>query len=475
MKKSLSVIAVSLFSFSVFSATYISVGNGKWDKAQNWSNQSLGGNGVPCTDENNNDIVIITNNHKINMDGDTYVCQSVTLDSPTQNGKKNTLTIKGNASLVITGGTADTNDDIVQNFGSNGAALVINDRGSYNKDAELIISHGEVVVTKSDVDNKGIIFVDQNHPHPTGFFVLDGDLNLIGSNSILENNNTECGKVLIGDDIHMDGAASILTSPNNTNSGSIVPLIVGFNDIQNTDTGLRPNIDNEWTTFSGSTNFSYTDGNNGNPANVIGVENFFHTINQCHTALPVELVLFKVQEKRKKALLNWETATEVNNKGFFIEHSENGIAWDTLDFVVPVLKDLPEATKREYSYSDENPVYNKTNYYRLRQEDHDGKFDYSPVRSLLIKVGETVIGNVSVFPTLVQTSSPVTVQGLNEEDVFDIKIISFSGQVVYIQQGLQGVYQVEIPSSVLKEVGLYAVTVFNRSTDQIASRKIVKQ
>lgn len=488
MNKSLAVMAVCMFSFSVFSATYISNGNsggnnGQWTNLNNWQNvtTNTAATSIPCEDPEQNDIVIITNNDVLKMNGGSYTCQSLTLTTPTANGKKNSLTIMGNATLVINGGDADTNDDIVNAFGDNGASLVISDKGTENtKVPELIINYGRVIVTESDVDSMGYIFVDQDHPHETALNILKGDLNLIGENAELKNTNPECGKVLVGDDFHLDGAASITTSPNNTYTGKIVPIIVGFNDIFNTDTGLRPNIDTAWTTFPGSTNFSYTDGNNGDPANVIGVENFFHTINQCQTALPVEFVFFQVEENNKKALLKWQTETESNNEGYFIETSEDGRVWETLDFVNAILKDengntLPQATTRNYSFTHDNPVINITNYYRLMQVDFDGAFDFSPVRTIKIVDESTNIDNVKVFPSIVTTSNPINVKGLNEDDIFDIKVTSFTGQVVYVQQGIRGAYEAEIPATYLNQSGYYAVTIYNRSLNIIATRKIVKQ
>ncbi|MFH1050428.1 MAG: hypothetical protein V1779_05780, partial [bacterium] len=86
---------------------------------------------------------------------------------------------------------------------------------------------------------------------------------------------------------------------------------------------------------------------------------------------PVELSYFRGYTRKGVNELLWETASEIQNHGFFIERRiEGNEDWST----------LPEFIKghgtsnieHEYNYSDKDIEPNKTYHYRLRQVDLDG-------------------------------------------------------------------------------------------------------
>lgn len=88
--------------------------------------------------------------------------------------------------------------------------------------------------------------------------------------------------------------------------------------------------------------------------------------------VPVELVSFKGIVEANSVSLNWQTATETNNKGFNIER-KIGKNWETVAFV----KGNGTTTSPVfYSYTDKNVTGQKV-YYRLKQMDNDGSFAYS--------------------------------------------------------------------------------------------------
>ncbi len=95
-------------------------------------------------------------------------------------------------------------------------------------------------------------------------------------------------------------------------------------------------------------------------------------------ALPVDLISFDGIKKDRQINLTWETASEFNNEGFVVERghkTSDGIEWDRLDFIEG--KGTTEALQ-VYSFIDQNPVEGN-NYYRLKQMDYDGKYEYSSV------------------------------------------------------------------------------------------------
>lgn len=89
------------------------------------------------------------------------------------------------------------------------------------------------------------------------------------------------------------------------------------------------------------------------------------------SALPVKLVSFSASLNNNQTELNWSTASETNNKGFEIERSNDGKNFTTIAFV----QGAGNSNRLlSYSFIDDNKA---TAYYRLKQIDFDGKFEYS--------------------------------------------------------------------------------------------------
>jgi len=89
--------------------------------------------------------------------------------------------------------------------------------------------------------------------------------------------------------------------------------------------------------------------------------------------LPVELVSFTAEIIENTVELNWTTATEINNKGFIVERkSETQNDWKELGFVEG---NGSTAEMHSYSFTDSAPQIGHL-YYRLKQIDYDGSFEY---------------------------------------------------------------------------------------------------
>jgi hypothetical protein len=107
--------------------------------------------------------------------------------------------------------------------------------------------------------------------------------------------------------------------------------------------------------------------------------------------LPVELIEFSASQLKNRIILNWKTATEVNNYGFEIERrkidesvsqgtnvssqslSGSTAQWLKIGFVSG---NGTSSAPHAYSYSDEQPASGR-NAYRLKQIDNSGAFIYS--------------------------------------------------------------------------------------------------
>ncbi|MCE1188426.1 MAG: endonuclease [Ignavibacteria bacterium] len=94
--------------------------------------------------------------------------------------------------------------------------------------------------------------------------------------------------------------------------------------------------------------------------------------------LPVELVSFNVKQVKENVVLAWKTATEVNNYGFYVERSQDGISWDNLGMVRGA-----GSTSEAHSYLfNDRPVSAGKYQYRLRQVDNNGTTTFSSIQSV---------------------------------------------------------------------------------------------
>ena len=86
-----------------------------------------------------------------------------------------------------------------------------------------------------------------------------------------------------------------------------------------------------------------------------------------------------MQRNGEATLLTWQTAIEYANRGFHIEHSTNGNDFQRIDWVEGIGTTF---TVQSYRYIHDEPVTG-LNYYRLLQEDLDGTWKYSVVKTIL--------------------------------------------------------------------------------------------
>lgn len=93
-------------------------------------------------------------------------------------------------------------------------------------------------------------------------------------------------------------------------------------------------------------------------------------------SLPVELVSLTAQALTENtALLQWQTASELNNRGFEVQRSDDGVRWQEIGFV----NGYGTTTETQhYTLLDKEPL-GGTNYYRLRQIDFDGTANLSNI------------------------------------------------------------------------------------------------
>jgi choice-of-anchor B domain-containing protein len=149
-----------------------------------------------------------------------------------------------------------------------------------------------------------------------------------------------------------------------------------------------------------------------------------------NAVLPVELVDFKASAKRATIVLNWETATELQNKGFEIQRSTKTAPNEFVSIGWVDGRGNSEISQT-YSYEDIHVESGVVYYYRLRQIDEDGTEDISKIVTAQIQAFDQM---VNIFP------NPVA-DFLNVKfDAFDfpiqnvkMSVVNVNGQILHYE------------------------------------------
>jgi hypothetical protein len=92
--------------------------------------------------------------------------------------------------------------------------------------------------------------------------------------------------------------------------------------------------------------------------------------------IPVELTLFSASINSNIIELKWQTASELNNFGFEIQRSSENSQWQKVGFVHG---NGTSSILNNYSFSDQIKYVQGRYYYRLKQIDHDGTYEFSNI------------------------------------------------------------------------------------------------
>ena len=141
-------------------------------------------------------------------------------------------------------------------------------------------------------------------------------------------------------------------------------------------------------------------------------------------ALPVEMVRFNGKQMEQNVLLDWETASEKNNSGFFIERSADGRNWNEIGFVGGNgTSNVPHT----YTFIDKTPL-SGPNFYRLRQTDFDGKIEFSDI--VIVQLSGSISG-FTVFPNPASDGYlTIAFTGETKESDLFVRMFNTKGQVV---------------------------------------------
>ena len=147
-----------------------------------------------------------------------------------------------------------------------------------------------------------------------------------------------------------------------------------------------------------------------------------------HTSTPLPVTYTSIQAKpinNEYIQVSWTTASEINNKGFEVTRSTDGINFEKIGFVNGHNN---SSISRAYAYDDHNVVAGREYYYRLNQIDNDGKSEKSSIVSAYInRNSSTSVGEFYPNPTLQNTTIEVSV---TKNTSGTIRLIDALGQEV---------------------------------------------
>ena len=172
--------------------------------------------------------------------------------------------------------------------------------------------------------------------------------------------------------------------------------------------------------------------------------------------VPVRWLNFKsILRNNKQVELVWKTTNEINNRHFEVQHATDGVTFNTIA-IVPS-KSNP-AGINEYSFMHITPVPGK-NYYRLRQVDEDGRYEFSKIDYVELNNSSD---KLQVYPNPV-VKNTVTIMGmewLNGSAI--INLLGADGELIRrytITQPTSTPLQLSLPGSL--KSGTYFLSINN--------------
>ena len=142
------------------------------------------------------------------------------------------------------------------------------------------------------------------------------------------------------------------------------------------------------------------------------------------SSLPVQLLSFEAQLVSNSLVkLTWSTASEEDNRHFIVERSPDGRDFEPIGVVEG---NGTTNLVNHYSLDDLDPYYGY-NYYRLKQVDFDGDYEYSHVETVIISGND--LPDVIVYPNPTVNTTTLRVVTPFEKDA-QIEIVDRLGRVL---------------------------------------------
>lgn len=191
------------------------------------------------------------------------------------------------------------------------------------------------------------------------------------------------------------------------------------------------------------------------------------TLSLTNNPLPVKLLSFAANCRDGKALIQWSTASEINNDFFTIEKTFDGI---NFEFVAKIQGAGNSNSVLNYNFTDNNPGSGKV-YYRLSQTDFDGTTEVFDLISFECN-STTPLDIISVYNN--QGGNIIGALSAPSNGKYALTVIDVRGRLIYnddlnLIEGFNQVsLQMQEPSS-----GVYFIRLSNE-LEQISKKFFIK-
>ena len=197
---------------------------------------------------------------------------------------------------------------------------------------------------------------------------------------------------------------------------------------------------------------------------VSGIGNDLTSCNFPFTVLPVIWESFTAElNSNNQVLLKWAVSQQSNNKGYAVEHSIDGVQWETLKFIAT---DPKQDGAASYSFLHAKPV-NGRHYYRIRQEDLDGNSSYTQIKIVDLKNNI----HVELSPNPATDHIQIQIENILVAGETRASIYDFAGKLVMERVLNMGVNQLSVASFT---AGSYIVRVSTKQ-GEVYHERFIKQ
>jgi len=197
------------------------------------------------------------------------------------------------------------------------------------------------------------------------------------------------------------------------------------------------------------------------------------TVSNASQPLPVTLVAFTAQRLGADGLLQWQTASELNNDHFVVESSADGLHFQALGQVAGA---GTSTQAHGYQFTDQNLARYAVGqvYYRLRQVDTDGTATYSPVRTVAVPLAAGLL--VQVYPNPSAPASEVTLAlRTDQAGLATLVLTNVLGQQLSEQQLAVSVGASTLPLAGASQLATGVYLLHVRQGGQQQTLKLVRQ
>jgi hypothetical protein len=185
---------------------------------------------------------------------------------------------------------------------------------------------------------------------------------------------------------------------------------------------------------------------------------------------PVQLVSFSAHQKGNGVSLDWSTSQELNNSYFQIERSADGSSnWTVLATINGAGN---SQVAKSYNALDANPL-SGSNYYRLKQVDINGDYEYSRIINVKISIQKT---SILVLANPFHNTLSVNFVSAAPQ-IVSARLIDITGKEVAMEQWSvsNGNSTKDFSNVSGLEHGMYILTIRNISGEILYNSKVVKQ